>query len=111
MFDALIALATLCAVRRVHEQQAGSRPWGVGSVLCVQGIGYVAATGAANLPVAVLAFLDLNGASSSLSPSVSSGVGLLIKMLLGSGDGRAALAGCDDGQVRTLTPPSPSPSP
>ena len=68
MFDVLIALATLCAVRRVHEQQAGSRPWGVGSVLCVQGIGYVAATGAANLPVAVLAFLDLNGASSSSSP-------------------------------------------
>ncbi|PIL26973.1 hypothetical protein GSI_10111 [Ganoderma sinense ZZ0214-1] len=60
VFDVLILLATLSAVRRVHEAQVGSRPWGVGAALCVQGIGYVAATGAANLPVAVLAFLDLN---------------------------------------------------
>ena len=64
MFDLLILLATLYAVRRVHEEQVGGRPWCVGAALCAQGIGYVAATGAANLPVAVLAFFNLNRAPS-----------------------------------------------
>ena len=38
------------------------RRWGVGDVLCVQGLGYLVVTCAANVPVAVLAFLDLNSA-------------------------------------------------
>ena len=61
VYDAFILLATLYAVRRVH---AGRR-WGLGDALRMQGLCYLVATCAANVPVAVLAFLDLNSASLS----------------------------------------------
>ncbi len=52
---------TLFAVHRVHMQhEYSTRRWRVGDALCVQGIWYVAATCAVNVPVATLAFLNLN---------------------------------------------------
>ncbi|KAM5543982.1 hypothetical protein V8D89_002599 [Ganoderma adspersum] len=98
VFDVLIALATLCAVRHVHEQQAGCRPWGVGSVLCVQGIGYVAVTGAANLPVAVLAFLDLNAGMDVLLSQPAMTVGVIASSL--------AFLGLEDASAKAKAGPS-----
>ncbi|KAI0748919.1 hypothetical protein C8Q74DRAFT_1212368 [Fomes fomentarius] len=59
LYDVAILLLTLYAVRRVHREQMHKR-WGVGDILCIQGIGYVVVTCLVNVPVAVLAFLDLN---------------------------------------------------
>ncbi|KAI0367314.1 hypothetical protein BV20DRAFT_1114838 [Pilatotrama ljubarskyi] len=61
-YDVVILGMTLYAVHRVREDGPcrGDRRWRVGDALCVQGIGYVAATCVVNVPVAVLAFLDLN---------------------------------------------------
>ncbi len=59
-YDVVILLLTLYAVRRVHREQMHKR-WGVGDILCIQGIGYVIVTCLVNVPVAVLAILDLNG--------------------------------------------------
>ncbi|TBU39402.1 hypothetical protein BD309DRAFT_872372 [Dichomitus squalens] len=58
VYDAAILLATLWAVRRVHD----GRRWGLGDALRVQGLCYLVVTCVANVPVAVLAFLDLNTA-------------------------------------------------
>ncbi|KAI0748914.1 hypothetical protein C8Q74DRAFT_1212350 [Fomes fomentarius] len=58
-YDVVILLLTLYAVRRVHREQMHKR-WGVGDILCIQGIGYVLVTCLVNVPVAVLAILDLN---------------------------------------------------
>ncbi|KAI0746260.1 hypothetical protein C8Q80DRAFT_1271180 [Daedaleopsis nitida] len=58
-YDVVILLMTLYAVHGVQQQQHRKR-WGLGDILCIQGIGYVVATCVANLPIAVLAFLDLN---------------------------------------------------
>ncbi|KAI0710568.1 hypothetical protein C8Q76DRAFT_737903 [Earliella scabrosa] len=58
-YDVVILLLTLYAVRRVHHEQKRRR-WGVGDILCIQGIGYVVVTCIVNMPVAVLAVLDLN---------------------------------------------------
>ncbi|OJT03160.1 hypothetical protein TRAPUB_6267 [Trametes pubescens] len=60
-FDVVILSMTLFAVHRVHMQhEYSTRRWRVGDALCVQGIWYVAATCAVNVPVATLAFLNLN---------------------------------------------------
>ncbi|EIW56139.1 uncharacterized protein TRAVEDRAFT_39151 [Trametes versicolor FP-101664 SS1] len=60
-FDVVILSMTLFAVHRVHMQHAyRARRWRFGDALCVQGIWYVAATCAVNVPVATLAFLNLN---------------------------------------------------
>ena len=69
-YDVVILLLTLYAVRRVHREQKHNR-WGVGDILCIQGIGYVLVTCIVNVPVAVLAFFDLNGARCNLPPFVS----------------------------------------
>ncbi|KAI0787350.1 hypothetical protein C8Q74DRAFT_1407674 [Fomes fomentarius] len=53
-------LLTLYAVRRVPHREQMHKWWGVGDILCIQGIGYVAITCLVNVPVAVLAILDLN---------------------------------------------------
>ncbi|KAI1792339.1 hypothetical protein LXA43DRAFT_887850 [Ganoderma leucocontextum] len=98
VFDVLILLATLCAVRRVHEEQMSSRPWGVGGVLCVQGIGYVAATGAANLPVAVLAFLDLNAGMDVLLSQPAMTVGVIASSL--------AFLGLEDAGAKAKSAPT-----
>ncbi|TBU54278.1 hypothetical protein BD310DRAFT_828311 [Dichomitus squalens] len=58
LYDAAILLATLWAVRRVHD----GRRWGLGDALRMQGLCYLVVTCIANVPVAVLAFLDLNTA-------------------------------------------------
>ncbi|TBU21442.1 hypothetical protein BD311DRAFT_236920 [Dichomitus squalens] len=58
VYDAAILLATLWAVRRVHD----GRRWGLGDALRVQGLCYLVVTCVANVPVAVLAFSDLNTA-------------------------------------------------
>ncbi|KAI0354130.1 hypothetical protein OH77DRAFT_1426546 [Trametes cingulata] len=62
-YDVAILGMTLYAVHRVRVEGGacrGGRRWRVGDALCVQGIGYVAVTCMVNVPVAVLAFLDLN---------------------------------------------------
>ena len=64
----MILLLTLYAVRRVHHAQKRRR-WGVGDILCIQGIGYVVVTCIVNMPVAVLAVLDLNGAFTFAFPT------------------------------------------
>lgn len=66
-FDVVILSMTLFAVHRVNMQQ---RRWRFGDALCVQGIWYVAATCAVNVPVATLAFLNLNRAC--ISDSITS---------------------------------------
>ncbi|KAI0828489.1 hypothetical protein BC628DRAFT_1316556 [Trametes gibbosa] len=60
-YDVVILAMTLLAVHRVHKRKGyGNRRWRVGDALCVQGIWYVAATCAVNVPVTTLAFLNLN---------------------------------------------------
>lgn len=61
-YDVVILLMTLYAVHSVQQEQQSRKRWGVGDVLCIQGIGYVVVTCIVNIPVAALAFLDLNGA-------------------------------------------------
>ncbi len=70
LYDVAILLLTLYAVRRVHREQMHKR-WGVGDILCIQGIGYVVVTCLVNVPVAVLGFLDLNGMSIHSVPFLS----------------------------------------
>ncbi|KAI0635344.1 hypothetical protein C8Q77DRAFT_1054891 [Trametes polyzona] len=61
VYDVVILGMTLLAVHRVHtEKMYQGRRWRVGDALCVQGIWYVAATCAVNIPVSTLAFLNLN---------------------------------------------------
>ncbi|KAI0643985.1 hypothetical protein C8Q79DRAFT_913560 [Trametes meyenii] len=67
LYDVLILAMTIYAVHRVHtEGAAHGRRWRVGDALCVQGIWYVAATCAVNVPVTVLALLNLNAAMNVL---------------------------------------------
>lgn len=62
-YDVVILAMTLFAVHRVHTRKGYSnRRWRVGDALCVQGIWYVAATCAVNIPVTTLGFLNLNRA-------------------------------------------------
>ncbi|KAH9930405.1 uncharacterized protein BXZ73DRAFT_101781 [Epithele typhae] len=58
-YDVVIVSSTLYAVHKVQHLQE-RRKWHVGDALCVQGIWYIITTCAVNVPVAVLAILDLN---------------------------------------------------
>ncbi|KAH9939273.1 uncharacterized protein BXZ73DRAFT_99477 [Epithele typhae] len=58
-YDMIIVSATVYGVHKVQQLQQ-RRTWHVGDVLCVQGIWYIIATCAVNVPVAVFAVLDLN---------------------------------------------------
>ncbi|KAI0666493.1 hypothetical protein C8Q78DRAFT_454235 [Trametes maxima] len=68
LYDILILAMTIYAVHRVRTEGAahGGRRWRVGDALCVQGIWYVAATCVVNVPVTVLALLNLNPAMNVL---------------------------------------------
>ncbi|KAI0777461.1 hypothetical protein BD413DRAFT_516816 [Trametes elegans] len=58
-YDVVMLAMTLYAVHRVRAlRPCGAAPWRVGDALCVQGIGYVAVTCVANVPVGVLAVLN-----------------------------------------------------
>lgn len=98
----MILSMTLFAVHRVHMQhEYSTRRWRFGDALCVQGIWYVAATCAVNIPVATLAFLNLNRACLSSSIALAS-----LTQRSCSWDERPAFsAGCDY-QVSLLPTPS-----
>ncbi|KAH9846910.1 hypothetical protein C2E23DRAFT_890475 [Lenzites betulinus] len=86
-YDVVILAMTLFAVHRVHTRKGYSnRRWRVGDALCVQGIWYVAATCAVNIPVTTLAFLNLNpGMNVLLSlPAVTIRQGTLLIVIASS---------------------------